>query len=61
VGGELTVSAFGNHAMVYKQICLSTSGRLMSTVILLMGDNEMALLLIDCLYRVKECTPVRSC
>jgi len=26
-----------------------------------MGDNEMALLLIDCLYRVKECTPVRSC
>ena len=32
-----------------------------STVILLMGDNEMALLLIDCLYRVPQYTPLCSC
>jgi len=26
-----------------------------------MGDNEMALLLKEWVYRVKECTAVRSC
>jgi len=41
-------------------ISLSTSRQLRSTVILLMGDNEMALLSIEWVYRVKECTPARS-
>ena len=39
----------------------STSGQLRSIVILLMGDNEMALFSIEWVYRVKECTPTRSC
>ena len=30
-------------------------------VILLIGDNEMALLSIEWVYRVKEGTPARSC
>jgi len=42
-------------------ISLSTSRQLRSTVILLMGDDEMALLSIEWVYRVKECTPARSC
>ena len=42
-------------------ISLSASGRLRSTVILLIGDNEMALLSIEWVYRVKECTPACSC
>jgi len=32
----------------------------MSTIVLIMVDNEMALLSLDCLYRVKECTPAHS-
>jgi len=46
---------------VIQTISLSTSGQLRSTVILLMGDNEIALLSIEWVYRVKECTPARSC
>jgi len=45
---------------VVQTISLSKSGQLRSEVILLMGDNEMALLLIEWVYRVKECTPARS-
>ena len=46
---------------VVQTISLSTSGQLTSAVILLMGDNKMALLSIEWVYRVKECTPARSC
>jgi len=46
---------------VVQTISLSTSGQLRSMVILLMGDNEMALLSIEWVDRVKECTPARSC
>ena len=46
---------------VVQTISLSTSGRLKYTVILLMGNNEMALLSIELVYRVKECTPAHSC
>jgi len=46
---------------VVQTISLSTSGQLRSTVILLIGDNEMALLSIEWVYRIKECTPARSC
>jgi len=46
---------------VVQTISLSTSGQLRSAVILLMGDNEMALFSIEWVYRVKECTPARSC
>ena len=42
-------------------ISLSVSGRLRSTVILLIGDNEMALMSIEWVHRVKECTPACSC
>ena len=47
--------------MLVQTISLSTSGQLRSAVILLMGDKEMALLSIEWVYRVKECTPARSC
>ena len=43
---------------VVQTISLSTSGQFRS--ILLMGDNEMALLSIEWAYRAKECTPARS-
>jgi len=46
---------------VVQTISLSTSGQLRSVVILLMGDNEIALLSIEWVYKVKECTPARSC
>ena len=41
---------------VVQTISLSTSRQLRSTVILLMGDNEMALISIEWVDRVKECT-----
>jgi len=44
---------------VVQRTSLSTSGQLRSTVILPMGDKEMALLSIDWVYRVKEYTPAR--
>jgi len=46
--------------MLYKQLVYQHQGNLRSAVILLMGDNEMALLSIEWVYRVKECKPARS-
>jgi len=61
-------SGWGNNSygirkpcFVVQTISLSTSGQLRSAVILLMGDNEMTLLSIEWVYRVKECTPARYC
>jgi len=45
---------------IVQTISFSTSGQLRSEVILLMGDNEMALLSIEWVYRVKECKPAPS-
>ena len=42
-------------------ISLSPSGQLRAMAILLMGDNKMALLSIEWVYRVKECTLAFSC
>jgi len=64
IGLTVKTSGWGNNSyriwkpcFVALTIGLYTSRQLRSSVILLMGDNEMVLLSIEWVYRVKECTP----